>query len=101
MLPHAYSSLAQIQHWSGMTGNQRLFDSLVAFENYPWDNRAEAPELEISDIGDVMATVYPLTITVRQSPILSLQLIYDNAQVHRNHDRADRRSFSNALKYFS
>lgn len=88
--PHSYVSLAQIHSWindAGLPGS-RLFDTMIAFENYPWDKRIGAPGFEISDVSGSMATIYPLAIMFRQSPDLSLQMIFDER--HFSSARTDR-----------
>ena len=68
-----HTPLAQIQRWSELPGRE-LFTSLLDFENY-------SPEPGVADGGAGIATFerthYPLTVDLRQEPVLSLQVLYD------------------------
>ncbi|MFG2572651.1 amino acid adenylation domain-containing protein [Streptomyces sp. NPDC048481] len=61
LLDHHHVSLAEIQRAAGLG---ELFDSLLVFENYPYDETKESPagKLEIADIDGGGATHYPLSL---------------------------------------
>ncbi|MEU5692153.1 non-ribosomal peptide synthase/polyketide synthase [Actinosynnema sp. NPDC020468] len=70
-----HASLAQIQSWTG-TGT-RLFDSVVVFENYPFEESAESPRVVEVDATD--DTTLPLTLTASLTDRVALELGYDPA----------------------
>jgi amino acid adenylation domain-containing protein/non-ribosomal peptide synthase protein (TIGR01720 family) len=84
---HAYSycRLADIQRWSGVYGNEALFESLVVFENYPVDEavRSERHSLSIADIHILERTNYPLTLAAIPASTLTLKLDYHASRFSR------------------
>ncbi|MEW2531112.1 condensation domain-containing protein, partial [Streptomyces sp. NPDC047071] len=75
---HDFVSLAQLQTWSEVPGGTNLFDSIVVFENYPFDEGALARHgLAIEQERDVEPTNYPLNVVVAPGDILSVILDYD------------------------
>jgi amino acid adenylation domain-containing protein/non-ribosomal peptide synthase protein (TIGR01720 family) len=105
---YEYSSLVQVQEWSevsrehlvgsGLAPDHRLlFESLLAFENYPVQAalaerqtavagkpRPYKPHrLEVEANRAVEQTNYPLTIIVGPGTELSLQVIYDRQRFER------------------
>ncbi|SDM61245.1 non-ribosomal peptide synthase/polyketide synthase [Allokutzneria albata] len=72
-----FVSLAQLQ---GMAGGMRLFDSMVAFENYPMgdDDLDGAPR--IGDAEGLDTTNFPLSVAAHlddDNPVLRVELAYD------------------------
>ncbi|MFD9903354.1 amino acid adenylation domain-containing protein, partial [Streptomyces sp. NPDC059063] len=77
---HDFVSLAQIQTWSEVPGGTNLFDSIVVFENYPFDTGALARHgLAVEQERDVQPTNYPLNVVVVPGDALSVVLDYDPA----------------------
>ncbi|MEM8777888.1 MAG: amino acid adenylation domain-containing protein, partial [Cyanobacteria bacterium P01_G01_bin.49] len=76
---YEWSPLIEVQGWSELPKGTPLFNSLIAFENYPIDAtlRQGNGTLEITDFNFINHTNYPLTIIVVPDPQLSLKLIYD------------------------
>jgi amino acid adenylation domain-containing protein/non-ribosomal peptide synthase protein (TIGR01720 family) len=73
-----FVSLAQLQGWSDVPGGTNLFDSIVVFENYPFDEDAIAAYgLSIVEMHDVQPTSYPLSVVVSPSDRLSVTFNYD------------------------
>jgi amino acid adenylation domain-containing protein len=72
---HAYNSLVDIQSWSGLRPGERLFDSLVIFENYPL--RESGSSFEIDDLRLFRRANFPLTLVVVPDEILSLAISFD------------------------
>ncbi|WP_186762711.1 non-ribosomal peptide synthase/polyketide synthase [Lentzea tibetensis] len=69
-----YVSLAQLQNWCGTN----LFDSIVVFENYPFNPGATARHgISLVESQDVEPTNYPLTVVVSPDTELSIRLDYD------------------------
>ncbi|HEU0088339.1 MAG TPA: non-ribosomal peptide synthase/polyketide synthase [Pseudonocardiaceae bacterium] len=73
-----FVSLTQMQSWSDVPGGANLFDSIVVFENYPFDEKAiEAYGLGIREMHDLQPTSYPLSVMVSPGDRLSMMLSYD------------------------
>ncbi|RKT55884.1 non-ribosomal peptide synthase/polyketide synthase [Saccharothrix australiensis] len=66
-----HTALADIQSWVGA----RLFDSVVVFENYPFDRDGDGPRVvEVDAVDD---TTLPLALTASGTDRLALELAYD------------------------
>ncbi|WP_262418133.1 non-ribosomal peptide synthetase [Streptomyces sp. SP2-10] len=77
---HDFVSLAQLQAWSEVPGGTGLFDSIVVFENYPFDEGALARYgLAMEQERDLEPTNYPLSVVVAPGDTLSVNLDYDPA----------------------
>ncbi|MGP8300094.1 amino acid adenylation domain-containing protein [Streptomyces inhibens] len=75
---HEHVSLAQIQRWSGIPAGTNLFDSIVVFENYPYDSDAAAKHgLTLGTFQGDEVTNYALTLTAYVADELHLNLGYD------------------------
>ena len=75
-----FVSLAQLQSWSEVPGGVGLFDSIVVFENYPFDSEAIAAHgLRIHQERDLEPTNYALSVVVAPEERLSISLDYDPA----------------------
>ncbi|GGW11093.1 non-ribosomal peptide synthetase [Streptomyces libani subsp. rufus] len=77
---HDFVSLAQVQSWSEVPGGTGLFDSIVVFENYPFDEGALARHgLAMEQEQDLEPTNYPLSVVVAPGDTLDVHLDYDPA----------------------
>jgi len=77
---HDFVSLAQLQTWSEVPGGTSLFDSIVVFENYPFDQEAAARHgLGVEAESDLQPTNYPLSVAVVPGDALTVNLDYDPA----------------------
>ncbi|MER7491263.1 non-ribosomal peptide synthase/polyketide synthase [Streptomyces pharetrae] len=77
---HDFVSLAQLQSWSDVPGGVSLFDSIVVFENYPFDAGALARHgLAVEQERDVEPTNYPLSVVVAPGDDVTVTLDYDPA----------------------
>lgn len=76
---YEYSPLGQVQRWSEIPKGVPLFNSLIAFENYPVDSalRQGNKNLEICNVSVVNRTNYPLLVIVVPGSELLLKIIYD------------------------
>ncbi len=73
-----FVSLAQIQNWIGLPGGVGLFDSVVVFENYPFDaGAAGAAGLQVDDVQALDTTNLPLTLSAQLDERLHFDLAYD------------------------
>jgi amino acid adenylation domain-containing protein/non-ribosomal peptide synthase protein (TIGR01720 family) len=77
---HDFVSLAQLQSWSEVPGGTNLFDSIMVFENYPFDQDAAARHgLEVEPERDLEPTNYQLSVVVAPGEALTVNLDYDPA----------------------
>ncbi|GLW14755.1 non-ribosomal peptide synthetase [Streptomyces sp. NBRC 13847] len=77
---HDFVSLAQLQTWSELPGGTGLFDSIVVFENYPFDSDGLARHgLGIQQERDLEPTNYALSVVVAPGERLAITLDYDPA----------------------
>ncbi|WP_164009422.1 non-ribosomal peptide synthetase [Pyxidicoccus trucidator] len=78
---HGHVPLAQIKAWSEASGSTGapLFDSLIAFENYPEDNlpTGRIAGLEVKDLMAMEKTEYPIGLIALPGAELVLHLNYD------------------------
>ena len=74
-----HSPLAQVQKWSGVRHGEPLFQTLVAFENYPRDPSLlqAAGGMEVRDLVTSERTNYPLNLAVVPHAGLQLRLTWD------------------------
>ncbi len=72
--------LSQLRAWCDLPGGTSLFDSIVVFENYPFDRDTIAAHgLEMREICDFQSTNYPLSVIIVPGHQLSVMLDYDPA----------------------
>ncbi|MFD4668659.1 amino acid adenylation domain-containing protein [Lentzea sp. NPDC058450] len=70
--------LAQLRAWSALPGGAGLFDSIVVFENYPFDEDALAVHgLRLHDLRADEPTNYALTVVVSPGSQLVVELDHD------------------------
>lgn len=76
---YEYSPLVQVQKWSEIGQNLPLFESLLVFENYPFDDalREGIQDLNIQNVQALEKTNYPLTVIVVPGEELTIKIIYD------------------------
>ena len=76
---YEYASLIDIQGWSDVPRGKPLFDSLLAFENYPDIQSVGESKgsIEIKASEGFDRTNFPLTLNVTMSDTLYLRLVYD------------------------
>jgi amino acid adenylation domain-containing protein/non-ribosomal peptide synthase protein (TIGR01720 family) len=94
---YEYSSLVDVQGWSEVPRGAPLFESMLAFENYPVDDAlregAEQLGLGIDDVRLVEATHYPLALVAVPGAQMLARIIYDRG-------RFDESSVVRMLKHF-
>ncbi|HEX6288830.1 MAG TPA: amino acid adenylation domain-containing protein [Herpetosiphonaceae bacterium] len=76
---YEYTPLVDIQRWHGIPAGQSLFESIIAFENYPaaaelWPSSST---IRIDHLRFDEQTNYPLALIVTPGGALSLRLVYD------------------------
>ncbi|MFD9739332.1 amino acid adenylation domain-containing protein [Umezawaea sp. NPDC059074] len=77
---HEHVPLPQLRGWSDLPGGANLFDSILVFENYPFDDDAMAAHgLRLHDVHAHEPTNYALTVVVSPGPRLLVELDHDPA----------------------
>jgi amino acid adenylation domain-containing protein len=76
---YEYSPLVDIQRWSDLASGQPLFESIVAFENYPMDlsTWAGSGSLRICGVRFREKTNYPLSVIVSPGAMLAIRIAYN------------------------
>ncbi|MET8995576.1 non-ribosomal peptide synthase/polyketide synthase [Amycolatopsis sp. NPDC004169] len=70
-----FVSLAQLQTWAG---GSTLFDSILVFENYPFDTEAVAAHgIGLHEDGELQPTNYPLSVVVTPGERLEVSFDHD------------------------
>lgn len=79
-----HCGLVQIRDWAGLPGDEELFDTIFAFENYPTQRKEGQSS---ADTTFIERTNYPLSVAVIPGDGLQVRLLYygqaiDPASVH-------------------
>jgi amino acid adenylation domain-containing protein len=76
---YEYTPLVEIQQWSEVPSGLPLFDSILVFENFPFNPEREQgnENLQISQAQIREQTNYPVTLIVKPGTELQLELLYD------------------------
>lgn len=79
---HEHTSLSDIHGWSDVPPGQPLFESLLAFENYPIDFGApqRVAGLELTMLRVEEQTNYPLTMALTTGKNLTARLVFDRSR---------------------
>jgi amino acid adenylation domain-containing protein/non-ribosomal peptide synthase protein (TIGR01720 family) len=81
---YEYSSLVDVQGWGEVPRGVALFESMLAFENYPVDDAlregAGRLSVEIDDVRLVEATHYPLALVAAPGARMLARIIYDRGR---------------------
>ncbi|HEV8318275.1 MAG TPA: amino acid adenylation domain-containing protein, partial [Vicinamibacterales bacterium] len=80
---YEYTPLVDIQGWSEVPGGLSLFESLLAFENYPVNDelvRGRA-SFKIASSRVFEKTNYPVTVQVSPAAGLSIRILFDGRRV--------------------
>jgi surfactin family lipopeptide synthetase C len=75
----SFSSLVDIQEWSGFSRGTQLFENILVFENYPPDTTLNDADkkIKVSNLYAIERTNFPLTIVIAPGESLSIKFIYD------------------------
>jgi non-ribosomal peptide synthetase component F len=81
MRQYEYSPLTRVQSWSEVPRGVPLFQSILAFENYPANlaRQEKTGKLEASRERSIESTNFPITVMVVPGTQLSLLFVYDCA----------------------
>ncbi|MFJ7907176.1 non-ribosomal peptide synthase/polyketide synthase [Kitasatospora sp. NPDC096204] len=75
---HAAVSLAELTGFSDVPSGSALFDSIVAFENYPFDDAdAAGTGVRLAEVSSRDATNFPLVLRAYQGGQVGFDLAYD------------------------
>jgi hypothetical protein len=83
---YSHTSLVDIQSFSEVSGGNPLFESIVAFENYPFDSSltSENSDLEILEMDSYEQTNYPLTVTGMPGDEIVVKISYDASRLEKD-----------------
>ena len=89
---HAAVSLAELTGMSGVPTGGALFDSMVAFENYPFDQATADSGVRLAEVSSRDATNFALVLRAYQGERFGFDLAYDPDLFHADTVRtlADR-----------
>lgn len=75
-----YSSLVQIQDWSGIPRGAPLFETILVFENYPIDTvlREQSGDLLLHNVRSIERVNYPLAVVAVPGQQLRFKVVYDS-----------------------
>ncbi|NJO88538.1 MAG: hypothetical protein HC831_05910 [Chloroflexia bacterium] len=78
-MPHLNVPLQRIIEVSELNADQSLFDTLLVFENYPFDELVKKAfsDIEIKDLQYVEKTNFPITIVIVPGEKYLLRALYD------------------------
>ncbi|HEY6806351.1 MAG TPA: amino acid adenylation domain-containing protein [Pyrinomonadaceae bacterium] len=80
MLQYEYSPLAQVQQWSEVAAGKSLFETLLAYENYPIEQSMRAghhTNLQVKDVDVWERSNYPLAVVVMPGVELAIEMTYE------------------------
>ncbi|GAA1591054.1 non-ribosomal peptide synthetase [Actinoplanes couchii] len=69
--------LTDIHRWSGLATDASLFETMLAFENYPLAEATAAPVVEVGAVDYRTRVNYPLTLIAEFDQTLDLKINYD------------------------
>jgi len=82
MRQYEYTPLSKIQEWSEVPRGVPLFETILAFENYPADQYLQKPfgDIDIHDVRLIEKTNYPISIQVSPGSELLVKIVYDSGR---------------------
>ncbi|HEX2300339.1 MAG TPA: amino acid adenylation domain-containing protein, partial [Pseudonocardiaceae bacterium] len=72
-----FVSLAQLQSWSDLPSGSNLFDSIVAFENYPVGEETFDGAPSVREVDSLDTTNFPLSVVTHFDEQLHVEFAYD------------------------
>ncbi|HYW06183.1 MAG TPA: condensation domain-containing protein, partial [Longimicrobium sp.] len=78
---HEHSALVDVQGWTAIPRGRPLFESILAFENFPRVEGAGTGGLSVGRLGGVSRTGYPLTLIVHPGDELVVKAYNDRARI--------------------
>lgn len=77
---YEHTSLTQILNWANWKHASTLFDTLLVYENFPWENM-EAGGVQLLDFQGGLTTTYPLTLVIQPGTQVHLLFQYQRERV--------------------
>jgi len=77
-----HNTINQILNWVDAK-EATLFDTLLVFENFPWEE-LKSGEVEVKEFQGGLTTTYPLTLIIKPSQSYEFTLRYDEKNVSAN-----------------
>ena len=80
ILQFEYAPLAQVQRWCDLPAGAPLFESILVFENFPFDSSRDGggpASLRMREIRSFVGETFPLDLTVIPGAEISLQAKFD------------------------
>lgn len=92
-----FSPLAAVQYWSDISSGERLFDSIVVFENYPDTAGTDLQDLDITvdEFAYFEQSNYPLALLVVPGEEVGLHLVCES----RRYSQSFAKSLLQQLKH--
>jgi len=97
---NSYLPLADIHRASGLPLSQRLFDSLLIFDNYP-SRAAIGGQVQIEDVQYINRPNHAVSVAVRSGDELEIMIVYDTAVVDAKKIERVLQSFTTVLSEFA
>jgi amino acid adenylation domain-containing protein/non-ribosomal peptide synthase protein (TIGR01720 family) len=76
---HDFLALSRVQSHADLAPGTALFDSVVVFENYPFEDASSTDGLRVAEVHTVDTTNLPLTLSVHLDTRVHFDLAYDPA----------------------
>jgi amino acid adenylation domain-containing protein/non-ribosomal peptide synthase protein (TIGR01720 family) len=78
---YGYSPLSEIHRWSDVPAGVPLFESIIAFENYPVDDAVSRlrASFQIDDFRVIERNSYPLAVVIGGDPASWGKMVYDES----------------------
>jgi thioesterase domain-containing protein/acyl carrier protein len=77
---YEFTPLPSIQACSDLPPHQRLFESLIVFENYPQDTEERPQSVVMRDLSGDAETGYPLTLVIESRQTITLEISYETGR---------------------
>lgn len=77
---YEFTPLMHIQACSDLAPHQRLFESVVVFENYPQESEERPQSVRMRMLSGEAETGYPLTLVIESREIIILEISYDTGR---------------------
>jgi amino acid adenylation domain-containing protein/non-ribosomal peptide synthase protein (TIGR01720 family) len=76
---HDFLALTRVQSHADLAPGAALFDSVVVFENYPFEDASTSEGLRLAGVSTIDTTNLPLTLSVHLDARVHFELAYDPA----------------------
>ncbi|MBU2709127.1 non-ribosomal peptide synthase/polyketide synthase, partial [Zooshikella marina] len=87
---YGYASLVDIQGWSEVEAGQKLFNSLVVFENYPIEDRWRDGDVDnatqaftFNGISAIEQTNFPITVAIIPGKQIQIKVLFNSVELSK------------------